>query len=425
MEHLTPDPDLDALVRQLNAMRNEGDQAPAEEEEDEAEGTPALSSPVPGGAGPARTRGALRREWTLPRAGAEGRERLTGLLRMARERGATDLLLVAGAPPSVRLDGRLVALTNSPLESAEIGRLCAAAVPPERRDQLAAQGSVDFGLGLPGLGRFRGNVHRERGRWAAAVRLFPERSPTLDALNLPTELGDLADLAHGLVLVTGPTGSGKTSTLAALLGLVLARREAHVITIEDPVEYQYAHGRCAVEQVEIGRDAPTFATALRAALRQDPDVLLVGEMRDPESISIAVTAAETGHLVLSTLHTGNAAQTISRILDAYPGEQTAAVRSQLSASLEAIVSQQLLPRVDGQGRVPVVEILRCNDAVRNLIRKGQVEQIPAQIAVSRAGGMRSFDRSLVDLVRAGLVEIEDARRRARHPNEFELLLGGR
>ncbi len=225
------------------------------------------------------------------------------------------------------------------------------------------------------------------------------------------------------MLVTGPAGSGKSTTLAALLALVTGKRRAHVITIEDPIEYRHGAGAALVEQIEVGRDTPSFADALRAALRQNPDVILVGEMRDPETIALAVTAAETGHLVFSTLHTGDAVQSVSRILDAYPPGQQAFVRSQLAVALAAVVSQQLIPRRDGGGRVPAVEILIGTDAVRNLILKGQTEQIAGQIGISRQRGMRTFEASLAELVKAGHIERAEARARARRPQELEALLG--
>ena len=230
------------------------------------------------------------------------------------------------------------------------------------------------------------------------------------------------ELDYGLVLVTGPTGCGKSTTLAALVRRILARRKVHLITIEDPVEYEHPHGESIVEHIEIGRDVPDYPSALRAALRQDPDVLLIGEMRDPESISIAITAAETGHLVLSTLHTGDGPQTVHRILDSYPASQMEVVRVQLSISLAGIISQQLLPRKDGDGRVPAVEILMATRAVRNLVRLGKIQMLRSQISLERQAGMFGLDESLAELVREGLVDESEARVRARTPEEFRMLL---
>ncbi len=342
-QNLSPDPELDALVRKLNETAHSMEEA---REAPESSASPAALASAP-----------ARGEWVPPRGSPDGHERITHWLSQARSAGASDLLLVSGCPATVRVHGRIEPLSGEALSPSDCAVLAAALVPRERRATLAASGSVDFAFQLPGSGSFRCNVHRERGRWSTAIRLFPTAPPELDSLNLPPTLARFAELDHGLVLVTGPTGSGKSTTLAALLRAILARRRAHVITIEDPVEYEHAHSGSVVEHVEIGRDAASFASALRSALRQNPDVLLVGEMRDRDSISITITAAETGHLVLSTLHTGDAPQTVSRILDSYPSGQMEAVRAQLAASLAGIVSQQLLPRADGSGRVPAVEIL--------------------------------------------------------------------
>jgi twitching motility protein PilT len=411
MTHFRPDPSLDALIRRLNdAARRSGEPDSTARE------------PSPGEEGVAAPDIEARSDWTLPSGDTEARDRLHGLLARCREIDSTDLTLVAGAPPMARVDGDLAPLETDCLAAAETTAMCAALVPRERRVALSTSGAVDFSLTLAGLGRFRCNVHRERATWSAAIRLFPTELPDIDDLNLPEGLGRLAEMHHGLVLVTGPTGTGKSTTLAAILKRTLARRRVHVITIEDPVEYEHPHGGSVVEHIEIGRDAPTFVKALRGALRQDPDVILVGEMRDRESISIAITAAETGHLVLSTLHTGDAPQTINRILDSYPAGQIEAVRTQLSVSLAGIVSQRLLPRKDGGGRVPAVELVFASDAIRNLVRRGKIEQIRTQITLEQNAGMISLDQSLADLVRRGLVDLREARSRARAPNELESLL---
>jgi twitching motility protein PilT len=373
--------------------------------------------------GEAPRRGEPRRRWPLPPADDETRQRAEELLRSARDAGAADLLLVMGVPPVIRaVDGSLRPLASDVLDATATAGLCAALVPAVRRAAVESEGSVDFAFSRAGLGRFRCNVHRERGRWSAAVRLLPEAIPDLRSLNLPASLARFAELERGLVLVTGPTGSGKTTTLAALLKHVLDRRPVHAVTIEDPVEYAHPHGSSVVEHVEVGRDAPSFARALRSALRQAPDVLLVGEMRDRESISIAVTAAETGHLVLSTLHTGDPPQTIHRIVDAYPAEQIDTVRAQLSVSLAGIVSQQLLPRADGRGRVPAVEVLVATPGARNLIRQGKIAQLRAQMTLEASAGMVSLDASLADLVRQRLITREEAVARAREPQTLGQLL---
>jgi len=405
----SPDPEIDALVRRLNdAARETGGEPDAAAGESAA---PATFEATPG-----------RSDWILPPFDPGAVDRLRQLLARCREIQATDLTLVAGTPPTARIDGDLSPIGADPLSAAESAALCAALTAPERRAALALRGAVDFSLSYKGLGRLRCNVHRERATWSAAIRLFPTERPDLRDLNLPPGLGRFAQMHHGLVLVTGPTGSGKSTTLAALLKLILANRSVHVITIEDPVEYEHPHGGSVVEHVEIGRDAPSFVQALRSALRQDPDVLLIGEMRDRESISIAITAAETGHLVLSTLHTGDAPQTINRILDSYPAEQIEAVRTQLSVSLAGIVSQRLLPRKDGSGRVPAVELVFASDGIRNLIRRGRIEQIKSQIGLEQGYGTISLDQSLVELVRRGLVDLAEARRRARAASEFDAML---
>jgi twitching motility protein PilT len=407
-----PDPNLDALIRRLNDAARRSDEGEPGGDERPHEKKPA----------PPEAEG--RSDWTLPVEDPEARDRLLALLARCREIHSTDLTLVAGAPPMARVDGDLTPLETDRLAESETAAMCAALVPRERRAVVSASGAVDFSLTLTGLGRFRCNVHRERSRWSAAIRLFPRELPDIEDLNLPAGLGAFAEMHHGLVLVTGPTGSGKSTTLAAILKRALVNRRAHVITIEDPVEYEHPHGGSVVEHIEIGRDAPSFVKALRAALRQDPDILLVGEMRDRESISIAITAAETGHLVLSTLHTGDAPQTINRILDSYPAGQTEAVRTQLSVSLAGVVSQRLLPRKDGAGRVPAVELVFASDAIRNLVRRGKIEQIRTQVSLEQGGGMVTLDQSLAELVRRGLVGLDVARKHARAPNELASLLGG-
>ena len=407
-QKLSPDPDLDALVQRLN-----DDARQVSETADEAgiERSGAATRPGP--------------RWSLPRPQPEAFARLDELLGAARGAGASDVLLVAGTRPTTRVDGKLQPLADEPLTLREVGLLCGVLVPDARREEAGRLGAIDFSLHHATNGNLRCNVHRQRAGWAAAVRLLPPAVPALDELGLPPDLARFAELQHGLVLVTGPTGCGKSTTLAAIVGELLARRTAHLITVEDPVEYVHEHGESVVEHVEIGRDVDSYATALRSAMRQDPDVLLIGEMRDTASMSVAITAAETGHLVFSTLHTGDAAQTIHRILDSFPPNQVDSVRAQLSVSLAGIVSQQLLPRVDGPGRVPAVEILIATRAVRNLIRKGEVERLRAQITLERQAGMLELDRSLVRLVRQELVDEDEARGRSRVPELFEELLGAR
>jgi twitching motility protein PilT len=403
MKKLLPDPELEALIRRLNTAARESEDETPDVERDGEEG--------------ARDPGSRR--WRLAAPSDEAWEWLDDLLRRARSDHASDLLLVAQAPPTVRVNGRLRSLGRKKLGGGALELVSSALVPKSHRELAERNGHVDFSLERPGAGRVRCNVHRQRGRWSAAIRLLAEQAPELGELALPDRLAGFADLARGLLLVTGPTGCGKSTTLAALVRRILEQREVHLITIEDPVEYEHSHTNSVVEHVEVGRDVATFAEALRSALRQDPDVLLIGEMRDRESMSIAITAAETGHLVLATLHTSDAPQTLHRILDSYPANQMDAVRTQLSASLAGIVSQQLVPRADGSGRVPAVEILVATQAVRNLIRQGKIEQLRSQLTLERQTGMLDLDRSLAGLVRAGLVDAKEARFRARQPEEFD------
>ena len=290
-------------------------------------------------------------------------------------------------------------------------------------EELREKKSVDLGFVREGLGRFRINIHHQRGTLAASIRLLPARIPSLEWLHLPASLARLAERRQGLVLVTGPTGCGKTSTLAALIDLVNTRRAAHVVTIEDPVEYQHANRSAIIEQIEVGRDTPDFAVTLRSIMRQTPDVILVGEMRDAETMATALTAAETGHLVLSTLHTNDAIQAVSRILDAFPAANQPQIRQQFSLALAAVIAQQLVPGVDGVMRWPATEIMIATDAVRALVRKGEDHQLRSQISVGRADGMMTMEQSLADLVRAGRITRETALAHCFRTDDFERYLG--
>jgi twitching motility protein PilT len=356
-------------------------------------------------------------------------EPLSRLLGDMGRRGASDLLLLPDLPPILRLDGRLGATSHPPLAEEEIRLMFAPYLVASRaRRQLQEEGSADFSLRLSGSGegatgyRFRVNLHRQRGRLAAALRALPREIPTLARLNLPASLAKLVQVTRGLVLVCGPTGSGKSSTLAALLGEINRSRAAHILTIEDPVEYEHRNARSIVEQVEIGLDAPSFAAALRASLRQDPDVILVGEMRDLETVATALTAAETGHLILSTLHTSDVVQAIHRIVDVFPPGQQAQIRQQLALALHAIVFQQLLPRADGGGRVPALELLIATYPVRHHIRSQSLQKLYTEITLGKSHGMISFEDSLAGLVRSGAVSLEEARMRSARPDELESLL---
>ena len=347
---------------------------------------------------------------------------LLALLRETSRRGGTDLLLVPGAPPTIRVHGRLepAKAGEGPLGPSDAFDLLATSLSPERRRRWRETGSVDLSV-KSGEGRFRVNVHRTRKGTAAALRLLPRKIPSLAELGLPETLYELTKTARGLVLVTGGTGSGKTTTLAALVDRVNATERRHVVTIEDPVEYEHAHGLSLVEQVEVGVDVPTFGAALVSALRQDPDVILVGEMRDLETTRTALTAAETGHLVLATLHTNDVPQTVHRILDLFPPDQQTQVRQQLSLALSAIVCQQLVPRADGTGRALACEILVATDAVRAHVRRGSLHQLHSEMTLGKRFGMVTMEDSLASLVKAGVLREEEARLRASHPEELAAL----
>jgi twitching motility protein PilT len=290
-------------------------------------------------------------------------------------------------------------------------------------EELQKRKSVDLSFMRENLGRFRVNIHHQRGTLAASIRLLPSRIPSLESLHLPASLGKLAERRQGLVLVTGPTGCGKSSTLAALIDIVNTKRAAHVVTIEDPVEYQHANRSAIVEQIEVGRDTPDFAVTLRSIMRQTPDVILVGEMRDSETIATALTAAETGHLVFSTLHTNDTIQSMSRILDSFPAGNQPQIRQQMSLAMSAVVAQQLVPGVDGVSRWPAVEIMIATDAVRALIRKGDDHQLRSQISVGRADGMTTMEQSLADLVKAGRITRETAYAHGYRTDDLQRYLG--
>jgi twitching motility protein PilT len=357
-----------------------------------------------------------------------GDEPLDHLLAETVGRGASDLLLVPGSAPTVRVDGRLEPLPSPVLLPDAVGALLEPYLAGRHRQALREAGSADLTLRRGGPGgagwRFRVNLHRQRGGLAAAVRALPRRVPTLAELDLPGGLADLVAGMRGLVLVCGPAGAGKSTTVAALVGHLNRTRAAHVVTIEDPVEYEHESERCLVEHVEVGSDAPSFAAALRAALRQDPEVLVVGEMRDLETVAIALTAAETGHLVLATLHTHDAVQAVHRIVDVFPADQQAQIRQQLSISLHAVVAQQLVPRRDRPGRVPAVELLTATYAVRNHIRNQQPHRLYNEVTLGKRHGMVSLEESLANLVRAGTIAEEAARIRCSRPEELDSLLRG-
>ena len=342
------------------------------------------------------------------RRGPASTASLEALLGSAAARNASDVLLIAGAPPMLRINGNLVPGGGAPLEAEDVRSHVLPLIEPWQLEELQKRKSVDLSFARENLGRFRVNIHYQRGTLAASIRLLPSRIPSLEWLHLPVTLAKLADRRQGLVLVTGPTGCGKTSTLAALIDLVNTRRAAHVVTIEDPIEYQHANRSAVIEQIEVGRDTPDFAVTLRSIMRQTPDVILVGEMRDAETMATALTAAETGHLVLSTLHTNDAIQAVGRILDSFPAANQPQIRQQFSLALAAVIAQQLVPGVDGNSRWPATEIMIASDAVRALIRRGDDHQLRSQISVGKADGMMTMEQSLADLVRAGKIARDTA-----------------
>ena len=333
---------------------------------------------------------------------------LDKLLQAAASRNASDVLLIVGAPAMLRINGVLATAGAGTLEAEDVRSLILPLLEPAQLEELQRKKTVDLGFMRENMGRFRINIHHQRGTLAASIRLLPSRIPSIESLHLPASLGKLAERRQGLVLVTGPTGCGKSSTLAALIDLVNTRRAAHVVTIEDPIEYQHNNRNSIIEQIEVGRDTPDFAVTLRSIMRQTPDVILVGEMRDAETIATALTAAETGHLVLSTLHTNDAIQAVSRVLDTFPSANQPQIRQQMSLALAAVLSQQLVPGVDNVSRWPATEIMIATDAVRALIRKGEDHQLRSQISVGRAEGMMTMEQSLAELVRTGRITRETA-----------------
>lgn len=349
---------------------------------------------------------------------ADDSKLLDQFLTLAVQRQASDLLLVSGSPAILRVNGALMAGVGQTLSSGELRAILLPILTAAQLQELQTQKSLDFGFVRKGIGRFRANYHYQRGTLAAAVRMLPEQIPTLESLHLPPALAQLADRRQGLVLVTGPTGCGKSSTLAAMIDLINSRRRDHIITIEDPIEYQHSNRNSVIEQVELGEDIPSFAKAVRSALRQDPNVILIGEMRDSETMAAALTAAETGHLVLSTLHTNDAVQTVLRILDIFPSTYQSQIRQQLSLALLAIISQRLIPASTGVGRYPAVEIMLASSAIRNLIRRGDDHQLRVHIETGRSEGMLTMEQSLAELVRAGRVSRDVASDHSHHPEDL-------
>lgn len=355
------------------------------------------------------------------------------LLKLIYERNASDLHITVGVPPILRVYGRLVRTEFPRLTPEDTKSLAYSLLTEKQREKLDVQGELDFSYGIPGVGRYRINVFHQRGSVALAIRSVPFRIPKLEDLGLPNSLGELTKKPKGLILVTGPTGSGKSTTLASMIDIINESRDCHIVTIEDPIEYMHSHKKSIINQREVGSDTISFANALRAVLREDPDVILIGEMRDLETIQAAITAAETGHLVFATLHTNNASQTVERIIDVFPPHQQEQIKLQLSNTIEAIISQRLLPRKrektlsDGmiRGRAVALEILIATPAVRNLIREGKVHMIPNAIQTGSQLGMVSMDQSLLNLYKAGEISWEDFINNVTNREEMMRMVGER
>lgn len=353
---------------------------------------------------------------------AEYKERLNDLLLTAARQNASDLHLGVGRKPTLRIDGVLVGLQKEAVLTPEDTEgLIMAFLTPEQKEIFLRDKQVDLAYSFEDKARFRVSVYFQRGYMAAALRLIPAQVKTVEELGLPPVIHEFSRLSQGFVLVVGPAGQGKSTTLASILDEVNHERTDHIITVEDPIEYLFVQDRCIISQREVRLDTPSFKDALRTVLRQDPDVLMVGEMRDPESIATAMTAAETGHLVFSTLHTNSASQTIDRIIDSFPPNQQSQVTSQLASTLVGIVSERLVPRIDG-GRAPACEIMLVNSAIRNLVRERKTYQIDLVIETSMQEGMITLNRSLADLVRRKQISLENAELYSLNPSELRILL---
>ena len=340
------------------------------------------------------------------------------------EHKASDLHITSGAPPTIRVRGSLVPLDGMPnLTPTDTREIIYAILSSSQRQALETEWQLDFAYSVPGVGRFRVNTFFQRGTLGAAFRLIPSETVPIEKLGLPQVIREFAKKPRGIVLVTGPTGSGKSTSLASLINEINETRDEHILTIEDPIEFLHRHKRCIVNQRELGADSKSFGLGLKAALRQDPDVILVGEMRDLDTIATALTAAETGHLVFATLHTQDTAQTVDRIVDVFPPEQQQQVRVQLSVSLQGIVTQQLLPRADGKGRTVATEVLVPTPAVRNLIREGKTHQIYSALQTGGQFGMQTMDTSLAHLVREQMISRDLAESRSSSPEELRRLMG--
>jgi twitching motility protein PilT len=355
--------------------------------------------------------------------GIDYQNKLAELMILAAQQGASDLHLSVGKHPTVRIDGNLVPISNEPILTPEMtAGLISSLLTPEQEEKLIQEKEIDFAFSYEDKIRFRINVYFQRGYLSAALRLISTHIRTVEELNLPPITHEFSKYNQGFVLVVGPAGHGKTTTLAALIDEINHKRMDHIITIEDPIEYTFIQDRALIDQREVGSDTLSFNRGLKSVLRQDPDVVMIGEMRDPESVSIALTAAETGHLVFSTLHTNSSSQTIDRIIDSFPASQQNQVRSQLASTLLGIISERLIPRISG-GRIPACEIMFANAAVKNLIREAKTYQIDLVIETSTQEGMTSLNRSLIGLVRKREISLETAETYSLNPSELRQLLG--
>lgn len=337
------------------------------------------------------------------------------ILKSAKEAGASDVHLTVGIPPKMRVNGNLITMDYPKMAPADTLEVVLEIMSPNQREKFESRGEYDMSFSIPELGRYRVNVYRQRGSVALAFRLVGTKVPEPETLGVPASVIELYQRKRGLVLVTGPTGSGKSTTLAAIIDKINNNRDAHVITLEDPIEYLHQHRMSMVNQREIGLDSENYANALRAALREDPDVILVGEMRDFETISVAITAAETGHLVLSTLHTIGAASTVDRVIDVFPPHQQQQIRVQFANVLEAVISQQLIPTADGRGRVAAFEVMHANHAVRNLIREGKSHQLASVMQTNRKIGMITMDDAIIQHFYEGRIDRDMAIQFAQDP----------
>ncbi|MCI9374589.1 MAG: type IV pilus twitching motility protein PilT [Lachnospiraceae bacterium] len=341
------------------------------------------------------------------------------IMKTAKEAGASDVHITVGIPPKMRVNGNLVTMNYAKMMPADTLSVLLEIMTETQRERFEERGEYDMSFSIPELGRYRVNAYKQRGSVALALRLVGTKVPSPESLGVPESVVNLYERKRGLILVTGPTGSGKSTTLAAIIDKINNKRDAHVITLEDPIEYLHQHKMAMVNQREIGLDSQNYANALRAALREDPDVILVGEMRDFETISVAITAAETGHLVLSTLHTIGAASTVDRVIDVFPPHQQQQIRVQFANVLEAVVSQQLIPTMDARGRVAAFEVMHANHAVRNLIREGKSHQLVSVMQTNRKMGMITMDESITQLFYEGKIDREMAIQFAQDPDGMQ------